>query len=131
MLSSLYEVNTPMMEHPRSHAAIKALINSYDLIRLPRQKEDFLPYMLVREEYDLHLTLIRPIMTGLGQLDFFEMGGRLGEEDVYGYMATRRTGKSGCIYLILARPNGFGKHLLEAFQSAVNHMFYLDAAQVQ
>lgn len=107
------------------------LFSQCDLIRISIREDDFLPYELIRKDKEIFMHVIRPVMAGLPQLDIYEMGGRMGEENVYGYLAIRKNKNSDTAYLLLAKPDGFGKNLLNHFKFALRRILFFDKAIVR
>ena len=108
-----------------------SLFSQCDLIRIAIQENDFLPFELVREDKGIYMHVVRPVLAPIAQLDIYEMGGRMGEENVYGYLAIRKNGKSKTAYLLLSKPADFGSGLLKQFKSALRRMLFFDKAIVR
>ena len=112
----------------QAQVGISPLFTQYDLVRIAVQEDDFLPYELVRKDRSLYLHMIRPVLGGIPHLDIFEMGGRMGEENVYGYLAVRKNQDSATAYLLLSKPADFGSRLLGQFRYALKRILFFDKA---
>ena len=98
-----------------------------DLIRLDIRENDFIPFEFIREELGIYMHMVRPVISNAVNLEIYEMGGRFGEENVYGYLAVRNNNKA---YLLISNPASFGNKLLVQFKKALRRMLFFDKAIV-
>ena len=101
-----------------------------DLIRIELKENDFIPYELVREELGIYMHMVRPVLSNVSHLDIYEMGGRFGEENVYGYLAIRKNKNNKKAYLLISNPASFGNKLLNQFKNALRRLLFFDKAIV-
>ncbi len=113
-----------------SPTATVTLADSYELIKLQKKDHDFFPYELIRENMGLYLNLITKMWSPLSSYEIYEMGGRLGEEHVYGYLAIKKSHPDK-IYLVIGRPKNFGTQLFDLFCNAIKRMRYFDLVVFQ
>ncbi len=129
----VYTQNIASLESSSSplQLGFSPLFSQCDFIRISIQEDDFLPYELIRKDKGIFMHVVRPVLAVLPQVDIYEMGGRMGEESVYGYLAIRKNKNAETAYLLLSKPNEFGKNLLNHFKVALRRILFFDKAIVQ